>query len=165
MNSDSILSGKQILIVDDEPDVLESLIELLDMCKIDTASSFEEGKQLLENRSYDLAILDIMGVKGFDLLKIASNQKIPSLMLTANALTEESLKKSAETGAAYFVPKDRMIDIDVFVADVFTALKNKKSTWQKLFERLGGFYDNRFHGTGWREKEKEFWEKKMRTKF
>jgi len=165
MNSKNILTGKQILIVDDEPDVLESLIELLDMCQIDTASSFEDGKQLLENRSYDLAILDIMGVNGYDLLKIAVNQKIPALMLTANALSEENLKKSAEKGAAYFVPKDRMIDIDVFVADVFTALKNKRSPWEKMFDRLGGFYDNRFHGTGWREKEKEYWKKKMRTKF
>ncbi len=165
MNSKNILTGKQILIVDDEPDVLESLIELLDMCQIDTASSFEDGKQLLENRSYDLAILDIMGVKGYDLLKIAVIQKIPALMLTANALSEESLKKSAEIGAAYFVPKDKMIDIEVFVADVFTALKNKRSPWEKMFDRLGGFYDNRFHGTGWREKEKEYWKKKMRTKF
>lgn len=165
MNVKNILSGKQILIVDDEPDVLESLVELLDMCKIDTASSFEEGKQLLEERPYDLAILDIMGVRGFDLLKIANKQNIPALMLTANALSEESLKKSAENGAAYFVPKDKMIDIEVFVTDVFTALNKKKSTWEKLFDRLGEFYDDRFHGTGWREKEKEFWKKKMRTRF
>jgi CheY-like chemotaxis protein len=29
------LKGKRILIVDDEPDVLEALGELLDMCEID----------------------------------------------------------------------------------------------------------------------------------
>lgn len=165
MSAENILSGKQILIVDDETDVLESLVELLDMCKIDTASSFEEGKQLLKDGSYDLAILDIMGVQGFDLLEIANNHKIPALMLTANALSEGNLKKSAESGAAYFVPKDKMIDIEIFLTDVFTSLNKKKSTWERLFERLGGFYDDRFHGTGWREKEKEFWEKKMRTKF
>jgi len=34
MSSKDILKGKRILIVDDEPDVLESLIELLDMCKM-----------------------------------------------------------------------------------------------------------------------------------
>ncbi|MCP4021675.1 MAG: response regulator [Desulfobacteraceae bacterium] len=165
MNSENILSGKQILIVDDESDVLESLVELLDMCKIDTASSFKEGKQLLEGRSYDLAILDIMGVKGFDLLKITKDKKIPAIMLTANSLSKESLKKSAESGAAFFVPKDKMIDIEVFSTDVLTSLNEKKSTWEKLFDRLGRFYDDRFHGAGWREKEKEFWEKKMRTRF
>ena len=165
MNLKNILKGKKILIVDDEPDVLESLIELLDMCKIDTASSFDDGKRLLEDQSYDIAILDIMGVKGFELLKIANSRKIPALMLTAHALSEESLKKSAEGGAAYFAPKDKMADIEIFVIDVLTALKMKKSTWEKWLDRLGGFYDNRFHGTNWREKEKKFWENKMKTRF
>ncbi len=165
MRSKNILKGKKILIVDDEPDVLESLIELLDMCRIDTASSFEGGKQMLEDQPYDIAILDIMGVKGFDLLAIANNQNIPALMLTAHALSEESLKKSAEGGAAYFAPKDKMADIDIFLTDVFQAIYEKKSTWGKLFERLSGFYDNRFNGTDWRDKEKSFWEKKMKSKF
>ena len=165
MNSKNILKGKRILIVDDEPDVLESLIELLDMCKIDTASSFDDGKRLLEDQSYDITILDIMGVKGFELLKIANSRKLPALMLTAHALSEESLKKSAEGGAAYFAPKDKMADIEIFVIDVLTALKMKKSTWEKWLDRLGGFYDNRFHGTNWREKEKKFWENKMKTRF
>ncbi|MCF6248442.1 MAG: response regulator [Desulfobacula sp.] len=165
MNSENILKGKRILIVDDEPDVLESLIELLDKSKIDTASTFEQGKQLLENQGYDIAILDIMGVDGFGLLKIANAQNIPALMLTANSLSKESLKKSAEDGAAYFVPKDKMVDIEIYVTDVLTALEKKTSTWEKLFNRLGGFYDNRFHGTDWREKEKKFWEQKMKTRF
>lgn len=165
MSSTDKLKGKYILIVDDEPDVLESLIELLDMCKIDTAASFENGKQLLESQSYDIAILDIMGVKGFELLKIANAQNIPALMLTAHSLDEESLKKAAENGAAYFAPKDKMIDIEMFISDVFQALDKKKSPWKKMFDRLGGFYDKRFHGTDWREQEKSFWEKKMRGKF
>ena len=163
MNSKNILKGKLILIVDDEPDVLDSLIDILDMCKIDTASSFEDGKRLLEDQSYDIAILDIMGVKGFELLKIANNQKTPALMLTAHALSEDSLKKSAEDGAVYFAPKDKMADIDIFVADVLTALKMKKSTWEKCLDRLGWFYDSRFHGTNWREQEKKFWDKKIKT--
>ncbi len=165
MSTRKILKGKKILIVDDEPDVLDSLIELLDMCKIDTASSFEDGKRLLKEQPYDIAILDIMGVKGFDLLKIANEKKIPALMLTAHALSEESLKKSAEDGAAYFAPKDKMADIDIFVADVLWALEMKKSTWDKWLDRLGSFYDTRFQGTNWREKEKKFWEKKIKKRF
>ncbi|MCD4677368.1 MAG: response regulator [Desulfobacula sp.] len=165
MSTRKILKGKKILIVDDEPDVLDSLIELLDMCKIDTASSFEDGKRLLKEQAYDIAILDIMGVKGFDLLKIANEKKIPALMLTAHALSEESLKKSAEDGAAYFAPKDKMADIDIFVADVLFALEMKKSTWDKWLDRLGSFYDTRFQGTDWRENEKKFWEKKIKKRF
>ena len=99
MDPNKLLRGKKILVVDDEPDVLESLVELLDMCKIDTASSFEEGKKRLETDSYDIAILDIMGVDGFELLKIANEHKTPALMLTAHGLSEENLKKSAKEGA------------------------------------------------------------------
>lgn len=162
MDSKKFLKGKKILIVDDEPDILESLIDLLDVCRIDTASSFEDGKRLLEERSYAVAILDIMGVQGFELLKIANSQKIPALMLTAHALSEESLKKSAEDGAAYFAPKDKLHEIELFVADVLEALEKKKSPWVKWFERLGRFYDKRFHGTNWREQERKFWEEKLK---
>jgi DNA-binding response OmpR family regulator len=163
MDPKKLLKGKKILIVDDEPDVLELLIELLDMCKIDTASSFEEGKERLEAESYDIAILDIMGVDGFELLKIANKCKTPALMLTAHGLSEENLKKSAKEGACYYAPKEKMYEIHLFVADVFEALEKKKSTWVKLFERLAGYYDERFHSTNWREQQREFWEKKLRN--
>ena len=162
MDPKKLLKGKKILIIDDEPDVLESLIELLDMCRIDTAASFEAGKRLLENQTYDITILDIMGVQGFELLRIANEQKIPALMLTAHALSEESLKKSAEEGAAYFAPKEKMHEIEFFVADVLEAIEERKSPWDKWFERLGRFYDKRFHGTNWREQEQQFWKEKIK---
>ncbi len=162
MDPKEVLYGRRLLIVDDEPDVLEALVELLDMCKIDTATTFEEGKTLLDTEDYECAVLDIMGVDGFKLLDIATKKGIPALMLTAHALTAESLKESAERGAAYFAPKDLMSQVDVFLADVVEAREKKKNPWVKWFERLGGFYDRRFVGTDWREKEKEFWDKKLR---
>jgi hypothetical protein len=81
-------------------------------------------------------------------------------MFTAHALSSENLKRSAEEGAAFYAPKDKIGDIQIFVADVLEALEKEKSPWQKVFDRLGGFYDDRFGGTDWREKEAEFWEKK-----
>ena len=162
MDPEKMLKGRKILIVDDEKDILDSLIELLDMCRIDTATTFEEGKRLLENETYEVAILDIMGVKGFELLDIANKHEIPAIMLTAHALSEESLKRSAENGASYFAPKDEINSIDLFIADVLEAKEKKKNPWVKWFERLGGFYDKRFHGTNWREQEKKFWEKKLK---
>ena len=161
MNSKKLIKGKKILIVDDEPDILDSLAELLDICKIESASSFEEGRQMLQSRSYDMVILDIMGVRGFDLLKVANSQGIPALMLTANALKLETLKKSIEGGAAYFAPKEKMIEIDLFVADIFEAIANKKNPWMKLLDRLGDYYDKRFQRSDWREKEDDFLKKYM----
>ena len=163
MDPKKVIGGKKVLIVDDEKDVLDILTELLNMCKVDRASSFEEAKSLLENNVYDVTILDIMGVKGFDLLQIANKRKVPALMLTAHALSEESLKKSAENGASYYAPKDKIDKIDVFVSDVLEAKEKNKTAWIKMFERLGNFYDRKFGGPDWREKEQEFWEKKTKT--
>jgi DNA-binding NtrC family response regulator len=165
MATDKILRGRRLLIVDDEPDVLELLVELLDMCKIDTATTFEEGKRLLETDSYDIAVLDIMGVKGFELLEVANAQGIPALMLTAHALTREALKESAERGASYFAPKDEISHIDEFLADVIEAREMKKNPWVRWFERLASFYDKRFTGPNWREQEREFWEKKLKETY
>jgi len=162
MKPAEIIRGKRVLIVDDEQDVLDSLSELLDMCKIDTALSFDTAKTLLENNIYDIVILDIMGVNGFDLLEMANKQGVPALMLTAHAFSEETLKKSAEMEACYFVPKEKMDQIEVFLADIIEALAKGKSTWIKCFERLGRYYDKKFGGKDWRKKEKEFWEKRIK---
>ncbi len=40
MQSDDILKGKRLLIVDDEPDICETLAELLATSLVDTASSY-----------------------------------------------------------------------------------------------------------------------------
>jgi DNA-binding NtrC family response regulator len=162
MDPRKVIYGKKVLIVDDEQDVLNVLVDLLDQCKIDTASSFEQAKQLLETESYDIAVLDIMGVKGFDLLEIANKNGIPALMLTAHALTKDALKESAERGASYFAPKDEINKIDLFVADVLEAVEKKKNPWVRWAERLGSFYDKKFTGPNWREQERDFWDKKLK---
>lgn len=165
MNIDKMIEGKLVLIVDDEPDVLETLVELLSICKIDTAATFEEARELLMNNPYDITLLDIMGVKGFKLLEIAKERRIPAIMLTAHALSSDNLKRSAEEGAAYYAPKEEMNQIRAFMADVFEAINKNKSPWEKMFVRLGSFYDKKFNGPDWREKEKEFWEKKVKQRF
>lgn len=162
MDTDKILRGKRVLIVDDEQDILDLLVQLLSACMVDSASSFEEAKRLLETENYDIAVLDIMGVRGFELLEIANERGIPALMLTAHALSEESLRKSAEDGASYYVPKDEIGKIDVFVADVIEAREKKKNPWVRWYERLGGFFDKKFSGPNWREQQREFWEKKLK---
>ena len=57
MDKQKILKGKWILVVDDEEDILQLVYELLEMCKIDTASSYEEAKELLGERSFDFVIV------------------------------------------------------------------------------------------------------------
>ena len=160
MDADKIILGKRILIVDDEQDVRDTLFDLLGDCKLDMASSFEQAKEMLQGNTYDIAILDIMGVDGYGLLEIAKERKVPAIMLTAHALSEDNLLKSAKEGAAYYAPKEELINIKAIVAEVVDAIDKNKSPWERMFERLSGYYDKRFNGPNWREKEQKFWAQK-----
>ena len=90
-------------------------------------------------------------------LEIARERGMPALMLTAHAVSKENLKKSFEKGAAYYVPKDEISKIDVFVADVLEAIENNRNVWVKWYERLSAFCDKRF-GPNWKDDDPEFWE-------
>lgn len=157
-----ILEGKRVLIVDDEVDVLDVLTHLLDMCQVDRASTFEEAKDLLEKTPYDIAVLDIMGVRGYDLLKVADRRNIPAVMLTAHALTKADIIRSIQEGAAFFAPKDRIAEVASFLASVLEARQINANSWARWFESLGDFYDKRFGGTDWRDREREFWEERLK---
>ncbi|RLC03712.1 MAG: response regulator [Deltaproteobacteria bacterium] len=158
MEKKDLLDGKKILIVDDESDILEVLEDLLTMCNVVTATTFDEGKILLESEYFDLAILDIMGVNGYELLNIANKEKVTSVMLTAAALSPDNIVKSHKNGAAFFVPKPEMIDIVSYLNDILEAEEKGKSTWWRWYDRLGAFYEKRF-GPDWQKDDKAFWTK------
>ena len=106
--SSNILDGKRILAVDDEPDVLDTLEDLLDDYPgliFDRATDYETGYHLLRSWTYDAVILDIMGVRGFDLLNAAVHLGFPTVMLTAHAFSAETLQQSIEMGARAYIPK------------------------------------------------------------
>ena len=157
-----LLEGKRVLIVDDEPDILETFEELLDMCEIEKATNFDEAKSLLENQSFEITILDIMGVDGYKLLEIANNRNITAVMLTAHALSVENTVKAYEQGAAFFVPKDKMLDIDTYLIDILKAKSEGKQSWRRWLKRFGSYYNRRF-GTEWDNYE-EFWKKALKDK-
>ena len=153
MSTESLLKDKAVLIVDDEPDVLEVLEELLDMCRISTARDYDTAVQLLSGYTFDVVILDIMGVDGFKLLKNSVIRGFPTVMLTAHALTPEALKQSIKLGAVSFLPKEKMSEIDSFLEDV--VLGGGKSVWGKLFDKLGAYFNERF-GPNWKEQDEFF---------
>jgi DNA-binding response OmpR family regulator len=150
---ESVLTNKKILLVDDEPDILtateaEILLSCSD-CKIDKAMSYEDAANLLKTNEYDLVILDIMGVRGFDLLELAVTRKFKVAMLTAHALSPEALKKSHDMGAMAYLPKNKLSEIVPFLEDI---LQNDfKSGWKRVLARLENFFDKEFE-PGWRKK-------------
>ena len=158
MTTKDLLEGKRILLVDDEPDILDSLADLLPMCETIKASNFKAAKDYLETEYFDLAILDIMGVEGYQLLEIANQRKVTAVMLTAHALSPENIVKSFKEGAASYLPKEEMVNIASFLNDVLEAQEQGKSTWARWYDRMGAFFEKKF-GSQWQDDKKEFWEK------
>ena len=158
MENKQTLNDKKVLIVDDELDTIESLEELLeDTFLVDSASSFEEAVSCLKNNTYDAAILDIMGVRGYDLLEATQTLGIPTLMLTAHALSPDNLKKSIEMGADAYIPKHKMVDISMYLEDVLISRQDKKKNNFKWYAKFIPLFDKLF-GEGWKDPEKEFWD-------
>jgi len=156
---ESVLNGKRILAVDDEPDVLEGLEEeILDSCpncKVDKATSYETAADLLKSQAYDVVILDIMGVRGFELLDLAVGRSFRVAMLTAHSLNPESLKHSIEMGARAYLPKEKLGEIVPFLEDILES-SDGLSVWGGLMSKLEGFFAGVW-GQHWKKSEEKFW--------
>jgi DNA-binding NarL/FixJ family response regulator len=161
MVRESPLKDKIVLVVDDEPDALETIAEELDMCIVHKAKDYQTGLQYLQSYNYDIVILDIMGVNGFELLRTSVERGFPSVMLTAHSVTPEAVKKSIKLGALSFLPKERMADLREFLEDV--VLGAGKPMWSKFFDKMGTYLNRRF-GPDWKERDEFFkeFEKSLR---
>ncbi len=127
----------RILIIDDDPDIVEAMKVTLESKQygVATAESGEEGLKKVKLKRPDLIILDIMmetGDKGFDVcreLKKDQNYKeIPILMLTAiKERTGFDFKEEARDEA--WLPVDDYVEKplkpDELIAKVETLLKRK----------------------------------------
>jgi DNA-binding response OmpR family regulator len=161
MSKSVVLDRKRILAVDDEPDITalieQEISDACSGCSFETASSYQEAVKLLESRDYDLVILDIMGVRGFDLLELAVKKNLKVAMLTAHALTPEALKRSYDMGARAYLPKEKLGEIVPFLEDVLT--QSFESGWERLMDRLRVYFNAAFGRIDW-EKEVGFdWRK------
>ncbi|MCX8021145.1 MAG: response regulator [Syntrophorhabdaceae bacterium] len=155
---ESILKNKKILAVDDEPDVLTVLEDEIRLacpdCIFQKATTYEEALHKLESEVYDVVILDIMGVNGFDLLEVAVKKNMRVVMLTAHAISLDALKRSHEMGARAYLPKDKLGEIVPFLEDV---LKYEfEPGWRRLFEKLHTFFTEKFE-SDWEKKTGLLW--------
>ena len=162
VSSESILKGKNILAVDDEEDILETIEDILDEANLDFAGDYESASKKIKENRYDLAILDIMGVDGLKLLEEAVDRGIPTVMLTAHAINPETLMESIRKGAISYLPKETLAELDVLLNDILGAHEQGKPPWKLVFDKLGDYFNERF-GSDWKEEDKDFWSDFSRT--
>ena len=143
--------GKRILMVDDEPDILDVLeAEIKEEWPdwtLERATTYEEADGMLKANEYDLVILDIMGVRGFDLLTTAVSRNFRVAMFTAHSLSSESLKRAYDLGAYAYIPKDKIGEI---VSHLSVALNyDREPGWKQLLGNLEGYFNDKFK-QGWK---------------
>jgi len=142
----STLDGKRVLAVDDEPDVLavlkEEILEAAPKCKFEMATTYQGATKKIGSQTYDVVILDIMGVRGFALLEFAVKRQFRVAMLTAHALNYEALNRSFRMGAMAYLPKEKLGEIVPFLEDVLK--HGYLPGWKRLMKKLKGFFDSKF---------------------
>ena len=106
------MSKTRVLIVEEEPNIVESLSFILQRADfdIDTALDGTEALRRLRRQTYSALILDLMlpGISGFDVLRSVRSDKtledLPVIVLTAKGQAAD--RKAAEaTGATAFITK------------------------------------------------------------
>ncbi len=124
--------GKRILVVDDEEDIRETVAEMLEGARIEEAGTAAEARAKLSSGTYDLVILDIMGVEGLEILDELGG-RMPAIVLTAHALSPTSLRRSMRGGARLFLPKYELGRLDQHAEQV---LGVAGSHWRWLFDKV-----------------------------
>lgn len=144
--AESPLNGKRILAVDDEPDVLDVLQEEIAAacpgCQLDRATTYEEAERKLQANPYDAVILDIMGVRGFELLDTAVAKNMKAVMLTAHALNPRSLKRAYDKNAQAYLPKDKLGEIVPYLERLLEF--EYPPGWKYVMRGLEGYFNEKF---------------------
>jgi len=125
------MSQAKILIVDDEPDLVETIRFSLELegYNVLVASNGEEGLNVARQEKPDLILLDLMlpkldGYKVCRLLKFDERYKhIPILMLTAKTQEKDKIL-GKETGANEYITKP--FDMDELMAKIKSYLSKQE---------------------------------------
>jgi two-component system nitrogen regulation response regulator NtrX len=122
------LARNSILLVDDEVGIRESLSAILteEGFKVETASSGEECLALLENKIFELILLDIWlpGIDGLQTLEAVKKMKMDSaVVMISGHGTIETAVKATRLGAFDFIEKPLSMDKTLLV--IKNALENK----------------------------------------
>ena len=134
---------EKILLVDDEPDILQTLETLLvsEGFHVRKASEGQHALELFQSEPLDLVITDIRmpGMDGLELIKSLKHldQEIEIIVLTGFATIDNAIEALHDNGAYDFLRKP-LENLDVFFHTIHQALEKRRLRIQnrRLLEEL-----------------------------
>jgi DNA-binding NtrC family response regulator len=127
----------RVLVVDDEPDFLETLVKRLKRRKVDASgvSSGVEALRMLEQEHFDVVILDIRmpGMDGIETLREMKRKRplMEVILLTGHASVESGMQ-GMQLGAFDYVMKPA--ELEDIMEKVRQAFERKKLHEEKIKE-------------------------------
>lgn len=125
----SITETANVLIIDDNERITNMLTMFLDSqnfnCTI--ANDAKEGLNLIENKSYDVVLLDLAmpDFNGYDIIDSLEEKKILDknkiIIFTASNISEKELRKLVKRGIHSYILKP--VDIDELLLKIHKAIQ------------------------------------------
>ncbi len=148
---DSIMKHKRVLGVAGEMDSLsileEEILGACPECRFDKATTFEMGVQYLASYTYDLVVLDIVAVRGSDLLDQVLVRNFPAVVLMDNAAPPEVLERFMASGARALLTKEKLKEIVPTIEQVIRIECMPK--WKRALRKLRGDFQPWFCPNGY----------------
>lgn len=125
-------SAPKVLVVDDEPNVLRSLVQYLTIeeFEVETASNGVEALEKVDSFNPELILLDVMmpGMDGFEVLDrvkaLPGHANTPVIMLTAKDQSSDVLKGYQSGATSYLV---KPFNLDELVETINQTLDRSKA--------------------------------------
>ena len=126
----------KLLIVEDEPDLLRTLVQAMreEGHAVDEAADGEEGLYKATEWDYDAIVLDVMlpVIDGFEVLRrLREKKRTPVLMLTARAKVNDRIH-GLDSGADDYVAKP--VDLDELAARVRALIRRAQGDASAVIE-------------------------------
>ena len=119
--------GMDVLLVDDEPSIRETLAEFLiqEGHNVTSCGSGERAVDLVTKQAYDVVVCDmnLPGIDGIDVLERlrANHPAVPVLLITAYATVESAVEAFQKGAVDYLIKPFQLTDL----ADKLNGLKRK----------------------------------------
>jgi PAS domain S-box-containing protein len=127
------MAGQRILVVDDDPQIVEVCTKALKASGLVVESSLDgrEAIALLREKKFDLLIVDMMpDIDGFEILRIAREHAPSTAKIIIGYGTMEKALESIRLGAQGFIEKP--FSPEDLVATVQDVLKRRQSLYESL---------------------------------